>query len=129
MSWLIDLRRADAVKQGDVILAQNDGILGPWRVTDASYQPRSEGGHDDGSMMLSLMPQQGASRGLGIMQMHNECQLVPLLVPLPEPDFGVGCLVFGQRDRAMLRWVLGQRHLDRDLRDWCAEKLSLLAGA
>lgn len=83
MSWVIELRRADAVKQGDLVLAQWQGVLGPCRVTDASYQPEEHGMHQPLAVQLTLAPQ--GSRGPGIMQMHAEGQLVPLLVPTPEP--------------------------------------------
>lgn len=90
MPWVIELRRADAVKQGDVILAQRDGLLGPWRVVDASMQQALDQPQSvvspPLSVLLNLMPQQGASRGLGIMEMRDERSLVPVLVPLPEPE-------------------------------------------
>lgn len=82
MTYVLDLRRADAVKPGDVILAQHDGILGPWRVTEQSWptQPM-QAPRGLSSIMLRLVSQ-GHPGGTEMLQMHLEGTLVPLLSPL-----------------------------------------------
>lgn len=92
MAYLIELRRADLVKPSALILAQHDGVLGPWRVVDASL-PRgtlTQPGKPDEvllSVILRLLPQGQPGRyvGDGISIMLPDSALVPMLVPAPEP--------------------------------------------
>lgn len=85
MSWLLSLRRADAVKQSDLVLAQHNGLLGPWRVTDASMHESAIGrGRMD--VTLTLVAQGGDTSRPSMLQLHDEASLVPVLVPMPEPE-------------------------------------------
>lgn len=84
MSWTLSIRRADSVKQGDLVLAQWEGLIGPWRVTDASMgkRPASE---ERVAVTLTLV-EQGQTGKPPMMQLHDERALVFVLCPLPEPD-------------------------------------------
>lgn len=83
MSWVIELRRADAVMQANLILAQHHGVLGVWRVTDASLHRHPA---DSGRTACTLtLVQQGVGRP-SMLQLHDTSALVPVLVPLPEPE-------------------------------------------
>lgn len=87
MSWSIDLRNAENVKQSDLILAQCDGVLGAWRVTDASIGP-NPANESRLSVILTLV-EQGQSLGPvgpAMLQLHDYRAFVPVLVPLPEPQ-------------------------------------------
>lgn len=84
MTWGISLRRADAVKQADLIAACHDGVLGVWRVTDASLIEHPGGQENRFAVQLTLV-QQGVGRP-SMLQLQDETALMLVLYPLPEPE-------------------------------------------
>jgi hypothetical protein len=73
VSWVIDLRNAE-----------HDGVLGAWRMTDASMGP-----HPANEARLSVtltLVEQGQSLRPAMLQLHDYRAFVPVLVPAPEPQ-------------------------------------------
>lgn len=79
MSYVIEQRRADAVKPGDVMLAQHNGLVGPWRVTQIDAQPSTESSRLDA---VTLRLHRGSDQ---MLQLHRIGDLVLLLADAPEP--------------------------------------------